>query len=163
MNVQQSINAILKILFKDYHLTDHSFVNSKIGFNDDQPKVQGKFGINEIEATRNKFIGYIEDSGCLAVARVVRNSHKNALIAESYSVKVQLPSLEALYNKMVTHGIDLSFSLRLFPYFVSSFEAHLQTRVSNHSNLTPVLNALVKKFIWKLCQERNEKVEQPSL
>lgn len=160
--VQQNVHAIMKMLFDEYQLSKHFLKYAQANRNK-RLKAQGIFDISTIHIFDEDFVGYDNGRNCLAVTRSVWNDQRGIRTLEYFPVKVKLPPAEALYQKMITKGIDLNFVLHMFPRIIDLYEADFKIQAPSSPYLTKILNNLVKEFIWKSCQEKGEKVENPSL
>lgn len=162
VNVQQNLHSILKLLFGTYDFLDHTFEDVEV-YRSERLKAQGKYDVNTIEILNDRFIGYLEEYECLAMAKVVQNDEKSVRRLKYYPVKVQLPHVGFLYNKLIAKGINLNFVMRLMPRIINSYETSLEFQSFKTPILTNALNALVKEFIWRFCQGKLEKIERPSV
>lgn len=160
--MQQNIIAILKLLFDNYHLSECYQENVQV-YHNERLRAQNKSDTDEaLEIFNETFIRYDDVRGCLIVTKVVLNRQENTQISNYYSVNVQLPSTKVLYSKMIAQGIGLNLVLRMLPRIINLYEVSFKCQALNVPDLTKAFNNLFKKFIWKHCQAKNEKIAQPS-
>lgn len=161
--VQQNVHSILMLLFGDYRLIDHPLEDIQ-AYRNKRLKAQGKSDLDEINIFNEIFIGHSSDDaqGFLIVTKAVLNGQKSALTLKYYPVGIQLPSAKLLFYKMMVYGIDLHFVFQLLLRVINSYEINFRIEFPENLNLTKVLNDLFKKFIWKSCHVRGEKIERPS-